>query len=134
MAVPPLSQRSNSTVLLPISKLAQDPVRRTAESILKIIHFLLFRVPQKDKTKYLQRIRGKILRIPAGQVSMKHLPQTASIGQSISLTKNILSGLDPFFVKRVIDELANMMLIRVPEHERRPTMLPRPAAPPVRGM
>lgn len=111
MAVPPLSQRSNSTVLLPISKSAQDPVRRTAESILKIIHFVMFRVPQKDKAKFLQRIRGKIQRIPAGQVSIKKLPQTASIGQSISLVKNILSGLNPFFVKRVIDELVNMMSI-----------------------
>lgn len=117
MAVPPLSQRSNSTVLLPISKLAQDPVRRTAESILKIIHFVMFRVPQKDKAKFLQRIRGKIQRIPAGQVSIKKLPQTAAIGQAISITKNILSGLNPFFVQRVIDELANMMLTQVPEQK-----------------
>jgi hypothetical protein len=126
MAAPPLSKRSNSTPLLPISKRAQDPVRRTAESILKIINFLLFRVPQKDKTRYLQRIRGKIMRIPSGQVSLKKLPQTASIGQAISLTKNILSGLNPFFVKRVVDELANMMLIQAPERRHR---LPRPMPP-----
>lgn len=122
----PLSIRGNSTVLLPISKRAQDPVRRTAESILKIINFLLFRVPQKDKTKFLQRIRGKIQKIPAGQVSMKKLPQTAAIGQSISLTKNILSGLNPFFVQRVIDELANMMLSQVPEAPPKMPLLPRP--------
>ena len=125
MAVPPLSRRSISTELLPISKRAQDPVRRTAESILKIINFLMFRVPQKDKTKFMQRIRGKIMRIPAGQVSIKRLPQTAAIGQAISLTKNILSGLNPFFVKRVIDELTNMMLLQTPER-RRPALPPRP--------
>lgn len=107
-----------SAPLLPISKWAQDPVRRTAESILKIINFLLFRVAPKDKMRYLQRIRGKIMRVPSGQVSLKKLPQTASIGQAISLTKNILSGLNPFFVKRVIDELANMMLLQAPERRR----------------
>jgi hypothetical protein len=125
MAPPPLSSRSNSTTLVPISKRAQDPVRRTAESILKIINFILFRVPQKDKIRYLQRIRGKIMRIPSGQVSLKKLPQTAAIGQAISLTKNILSGLNPFFVKRVIDELANLMLLQVPERKR-PPIPPRP--------
>lgn len=130
MAVPPLSKRSNSTPLLPISKRAQDPVRRTAESILKIINFILFRVASKDKTRYLQRIRGKIMRIPTGQVSLKKLPQTAAIGQAISLTKNILSGLNPFFVKRVVDELANMMLIQAPERRRRPPLGPVPPRPP----
>lgn len=125
MTTPPLSTRSESEAP-PLSKRAQDPVRRTAESILKIITFILFRVPQKDKTRYLQRIRGKIMRIPTGQVSLKHLPQTAAIGQAISLTKNILSGLNPFFVKRVIDELANMMLMQAPERRRRPPMPPRP--------
>jgi hypothetical protein len=110
----------------PISKRAQDPVRRTAESILKIINFIMFRVPQKHKTKFLQRIRGKIQRIPAGQVSIKKLPQTASIGQSISLVKNILSGLNPFFVKRVIDELASMMLLQAPEQKRQVPLPPRP--------
>jgi len=118
MVVPSFSQRSNFTVLLPISKRAQDPVRRTAESILKIINFLLFRVPQNNKTKFLQRIRGKIQRIPAGQISVKKMPQTASIGQSISLVKNILFGLNPFFVQRVINEIANLMFQQIPIPKR----------------
>lgn len=107
----------------PISKRAQDPVQRTAESILKIINFILFRVPQKDKTRYLQRIRGKILRIQPGQVGSKKMPQTASIGQAISLTKNILAGLNPFFIKQVIDELSKMMILQIPSHR---TLPPRP--------
>ncbi len=123
-ALPPLSARSMSTLLLPISKRAQDPVRRTAESILKIINFLLFRVPNKDKARYLQRIRGKVMRIPIGQMSVKRMPQTASIGQAISLTKNILSGLNPFFVKRVVDELAGMMALSTPERRRPPQRRP----------
>jgi len=123
MTVLPLSKRAEDAP--PISKRAQDPVRRTAESILKIINFVLFRVPQKDKVRYLRRIRGKIQKLPAGQLSMKRMPQSSAIGQSIALTKNILSGLNPFFVKRVMDELVNMMLQQAPERgHRAPT--PRP--------
>jgi len=114
----PLSSRA--TRLVPISKRAQDPVRRTAESIVKIINFLMFRVPDKDKARYMQRIRGKILRVPTGQMSQKKMPQTAAIGQSISLVKNILSGLNPFFVKRVMDEVANLMLHQIPARKRTP--------------
>jgi bacterioferritin len=116
----PFSTRMASTDVLPISKRAEDPVRRTAESILKIINFLLFRVPQKDRNRYLQRIRGKLLKFPTGQMSMKKMPQTAAIGQSLSMAKNILSGLNPFFVKRVVDELANMMVLQAPERKRPP--------------
>jgi len=119
----PLSKRAVATELLPISKWAQDPVRRTAESILKIINFILFRVPQKDKNRYLQRIRGKIIRIPTGQMSQKKMPQSAAIGQAIALAKNILTGLNPFFVKRVVDELANMMVLQAPPRKR---PMPRP--------
>lgn len=122
MTVLPLSKRDE----FPISKRAQDPVRRTAESILKIINFLLFRVQQKDKTKFLQRIRGKIMRIPTGQISIKKMPQTAAIGQAISITKNILSGLNPFFIKRVIDELVNIMLLHTPVHKPKALSPPRP--------
>ena len=63
------------------------------------------------------------MRIPAGQVIMKRLPQTAAIGQAISLTKNILSGLNPFFVKRVVDELSNLMTLQT--HMRKPLELYR---------
>ena len=118
----PFSQRSISTELLPLSKRAQgqDPVRMTATSILKIINFLLFRVPDKNKAKYLARLRGKIMRLPSGQIGMKQMPQSASIGQSIALVKNILSGLNPFFIQRVVNELANLMAAQTPERKRLP--------------
>jgi len=95
----------------PITREAQvDPqVRRTAESIVKIINFLMFRVPDKDKKRFMGRIRGKIQRLPAGQVGLKQMPPTATIGQAVSLTKNILAGLNPFFVKQVIDEVGRVL-------------------------
>lgn len=82
---------------------AQDTVQKTADSIAKIINFLLFRVPQKDKQNFLKRIRGKLINLPAGQISTKKMPPTSAIGQAIGLTKNILSGLNPVFVTQVIN-------------------------------
>jgi len=115
----PLSVRAQ--VMTPM-----DPVMRTAESITKIISFLLFRVPQKDKRKFLSRIRGKIIRLPAGQIGLKQMPPTASIGQSISLAKNILAGLNPFFVKRVLDEVGNSIYrIRDINFPAPPSLLPQ---------
>ncbi len=83
------------------------PAQRTADSIVKIINFLLFRVPQKDKARYLSRIKGKIIRIPVGEISQKKMPASSSIGQAISLTKQILSGFDPIFVRSVINLVSN---------------------------
>lgn len=103
-----------------------DPVMRTAESITKIISFLLFRVPQKDKRKFLSRIRGKIIHLPAGQIGLKQMPPTAAIGQAVSLTKNILSGLNPFFVKRVLDEVGRTISrIRDIHFPSPPSILPQ---------
>jgi len=88
---------------------AQDPIRQTAESMLKIVIFLLFRVPAQSKRKFLQRVRGKLQKLSPADISMKRMPPTASIGQAVGITKNILAGLNPFFVKRVLDELTRMM-------------------------
>ena len=114
----------------PLSCRADDPIRRTAESMLKIINFLLFRVPAKDKRRYLSRVRGKIMRISPGDISGKTMPPTAAIGQAIAITKNVLSGLNPFFVKRVIDELGSLMMTLPPEiatlpHTVNPPIMPR---------
>jgi len=107
-------------------EIVMDPVRRTAESIAKIISFLLFRVPQKQKRKFLSRIRGKIVRLPAGQIGLKQMPPSAAIGQAISLTKNILAGLNPFFVKRVLDEVGQAISrVRDIHFPTPPPMLPQ---------
>lgn len=102
---------------------AQDPIRQTADSMLKIIVFLLFRVPPQSKRRFLQRVRGKIQKLSPADISMKSMPPTASIGQAIGITKNILAGLNPFFIKRVLDELTRMLHAIPADHHL-------PAAPP----
>lgn len=108
---PPLSIRASGLVVE-----AQDPIRRTAESMLRIIIFLLFRVPPQSKRRFLQRVRGKLQRLSPADISTKSMPPTASIGQAVGITKNILAGLNPFFVKRVIDELTRMMAALPADH------------------
>jgi hypothetical protein len=94
-----------------IIKEAQDPAKRTAESLFKIIQFLFYRVPPKNKLRYLSRIRGKIVKIPPGQLAIKKTPPSAAIGQSIAISKNLLSGLNPTFVAKVLEELVRLLSV-----------------------
>jgi hypothetical protein len=94
-----------------IIKEAQDPAKRTAESLFKIIQFLFYRVPPKNKLRYLSRIRGKIVKIPPGQLAIKKTPPAAAIGQSIAISKNLLSGLNPTFVAKVLEELVRLLSV-----------------------
>jgi len=99
---------------LPISKRAEVynkdiAARRTAESILKIMQFVFYRVPREDRSRFLARIKGKIIRINPGEVGSKTMPPSSVIGQSVGLTKNLLSGLNPAFIQQVLIELARLL-------------------------
>jgi len=95
-----------------ISKRAKEelnPAKRTALSLFKIISFLFFRVPQNKKMEFYSRLRGKMMRISPGEIGIKKLSPSSAIGQSISLSKNLLSGLNPSFVKSVLVELTSIL-------------------------
>jgi hypothetical protein len=97
-----------------LSKRAQvSAAQKTAESLFKIIQFLFFRVPQKSRQKFLSRLRGKVLRIHPGTIGIKKMPPSAAIGQGISLTKNLLSGLNPAFVQQVLAELTRLLTTNI---------------------
>ena len=107
-----LSKRSiiNEDASFQISKRAQiTSAKKTAESLYKIVQFLFYRVPEKSRQKFLSRLKGKIIRIHPGVVGMKKLQPGNSIGQAISLTKGVLSGLNPVFVGQVLQNLARLL-------------------------
>lgn len=83
----------------------EDPVRRTAESIHKIMLFMMFRVPPEKRSNFLSRVRGKAKLMNPVEMSQKKVPINSTIGQAISLTKNILNGLNPQFTAKVLEEL-----------------------------
>jgi hypothetical protein len=92
-----------------IEKTAQSPAQRTAESMFKIMQFMFYRVPEKNKAKFLSRVRGKVTKINPAEISNKPLPPTAAIGQAVGLTKNLLFGLNPSFVQEVLAELVKVL-------------------------
>lgn len=98
----------------PLSKRAQvSAAQKTAESLFKIVQFLFFRVPEKSRQKFLSRLRGKVLRIHPGTLGIKKMPPSAAIGQSVSLTKNLLAGLNPAFVQQVLAELTRLLTMNI---------------------
>ena len=88
---------------------ATDPAKRTAMSLFKIIEFLFHRVPSDKKRHFYARLRGKIIHMSPGDIGMKTMPASAAIGQSVGIAKNLLAGLNPDFVRRVLVELVHII-------------------------
>lgn len=86
-----------------------SPAQRTANSLFKIIQFLFYRVPLKNRRRYLSRVRGKVIKMVPSQMGIKKMPPASVIGQSVAITKNILSGLNPSFINEVLIELTNIL-------------------------
>jgi hypothetical protein len=94
----------------PFTKEAQvAAVKRTAQSLFKIIQFLFYRVPEKERSRFFSRVKGKVMRIAPNEMSIKKMPPSSVIGQSIAITKNLLSGLSPVFVGEVLRELVRLL-------------------------
>jgi transcription termination factor NusB len=100
-----LSIRQNNII-----KEAADPAEKTAESLFKIIQFLQYRVPKKNKKKYLNRIKGKVIKLSPTELGEKKIPLSSVIGQSIAISKNILSGLSPVFINKVLEKLIRLLI------------------------
>lgn len=83
----------------------EDSVYRTAESIHKIMIFMLYRVPPEKRGRFLSRIRGKVEEMNPVEMAGKRVPINSTIGQAVSVTKNILNGLNPEFVQQVLYQL-----------------------------
>lgn len=92
-----------------MEKIAQAPAQRTAESLFRIIQFMFYRVPDKNKARFLSRVRGKIIKLNPGALGVKPLPPTAAIGQAVGLAKNLLYGLNPNFIQEVLSELVKLL-------------------------
>ena len=92
-------------------KEGQDPAKLTADSLFKIINFIFFRVPSKQRSKFISKLRGKIVRVHPGELGIKKMPASSAIGQSIAITKNLLSGLNPAFINKVITELVKLLTV-----------------------
>lgn len=82
----------------------EDP-RFVAKQIKNIIDVMISRMSPEARLKAYPNLRGRISDLNVHDMAQKKPAGGASIGNSISLVKNILNGRDPYFIKMVIDEL-----------------------------
>lgn len=101
-----ISKRNN---LIIVADQPITPERKTAQSLYKIIEFAFYRVPPKDRKRFLSKLRGKIIRLNPADIGAKEIKPTSTIGQGISFAKNLLSGLNTAFVQKVLAELAQII-------------------------
>jgi len=98
-----LSNRDN------IIKESQDSAKRTAQSLFKIFQFMFYRVPPEKRDEFFSKLKGKVIRMSPNEIGIKKTKTNAPIGQAISFTKNLLSGLEPSFVKQVLIQLTHIL-------------------------
>ena len=73
---------------------------------------MFYRLSDQQKSEYMSRLRGKIIRLNPEELGSKNLPPEATLGQTVAITKHLLAGLDPAFVNQVMTELAKLLIIK----------------------
>lgn len=70
-----------------------------------IIRFTLSKVPVEKRGKAINSVKQRIYTLNEREISMKNLPATSAIGQSITFVKHVLFNHDPIYVREVINNL-----------------------------
>ena len=69
--------------------------------------FTLNKLPIERRAPAIEKLRSKFYSFNADEISQKHLPPTAAIGQSISFVKNVLVNQNPLYIREVLNNLAS---------------------------
>lgn len=72
-----------------------------------IIKFILNRAPTEKKNLYLNKVKNKINQLNENDLANKHMPVSASIGQSITFVKHVLFNQKPQYIKSVLNEIVS---------------------------
>lgn len=70
-----------------------------------IIRFTLSKIPVEKRGRAINSVKKKIYTLNEREISMKNLPPTSAIGQSITFVKHVLFNHDPIYVREVINNL-----------------------------
>ena len=76
-----------------------------SDSLLKIINFILSKVPYDKQNKRKLRIKTKLLELSPQNLSTTELPEAATIGQALTIVKNMLFGKAPNYIDQVRREI-----------------------------
>ena len=73
--------------------------------IAEIISFLMRRISPQRRDKSINGLKRKIHMLNEYDIANKKIPASASLGQAISLTKNILMMHSPHYVRAVLNSI-----------------------------
>lgn len=75
--------------------------------IASMITFLMRRISMERRSKAMNNLKNKIYAINEFDISRKKMPASSSIGQAISLTKNLLMMHPPQYVRAVLNSIVS---------------------------
>lgn len=80
------------------------------KSLADIVLFLLKRIPAHQRPNAIRKMLIKFRTMNSEEIASKDMRPFSSMGQSISFIKNVLSGHDPLYVRRVLDAIIRNMV------------------------
>jgi len=80
------------------------------KSLADIVLFLLRRIPVHQRPNAIRKMLIKFRIMNSEEIASKDMRPFSSMGQSISFIKNVLSGHDPLYVRRVLDAIIRNMV------------------------
>lgn len=85
------------------SKLGDPSV--SGKNLADIIRFLMRRIPETKRGKAIGNMITKLRLLDSKDISIKKMMPYSSMGQSISLIKNVLAGYDSTYIRSVLDAI-----------------------------
>ncbi len=80
------------------------------KSLADIAIFLLNRIPEHKRPDAIRKMIIKIRTINVDETSNKDMKDYSSMGQSLSFIKNVLSGHDKEYIRKVLDSIIRNMV------------------------
>lgn len=87
----------------------KDP-ETAGKSLASIVSFLLKRIPEDKRTNAIRKMIIKLRLMNSEEIAGKDMKPYSSMGQSISLIKNILAGHERMFVRRTLDSIIRNLI------------------------
>jgi len=97
-------------VLKLASKLELGNPDVAGKSLAEISKFLLKRIPDYKRPEAIRKMIIKLRIMNAEEIASKEMKDYSSMGQSLSFIKNVLSGHDKDYVRRVLDAIIRNMV------------------------
>ena len=75
--------------------------------LANIVKFTINKISPSKRHKVIHNLRSKFYGFNANEIAQKKMPNSASIGQSITFVKNVLFNHDPQYIREVLNHLVH---------------------------